>query len=149
MPKVMTDFISRRCLFVAFAVLASCAAICGCNRGPKVVKITGVCTRGGQPVKDLAVTFQPAQGRPSWGYTDPQGRFTLHYTKEREGAAVGAHRVIVHYQPQDVEVYNAITAGTYDYPPDLKAIEEKYGSLETTPLKFDVQKEQEIELKLD
>jgi hypothetical protein len=123
--------------------------VAGCSQGPAVVEISGTATRGGQPVADLVVTFHPDQGRPSWGFTDAQGRFTLHYDNQRDGAVVGRHRVYVNYQPRDTEVQLAITEGTFEYPPNILAIEEKYGNPETTPLSFDIQESREIELELD
>ncbi len=136
-----------RSIFSA-SVLAVVVAGCG-GDGPKVVKITGTVTRGGQPVKDLVVNFVPETGRPSWGFTDPQGQYTLHYTKDQDGAVLGKHRVFVKYDPRDPEINLAITEGRFQYPPDIRAIEQKYGNLETTPLEFDVQKAQVIDLELD
>jgi hypothetical protein len=123
--------------------------ILGCGGGPSVVEISGTVTRGGVPVPDLVVNFQPDEGRPSWGFTDPQGRYTLHYTKNQDGVAVGHHRVYVNYQPRDPEVQFAMTEGTFQYPPDIQAIERKYGNPNTTPLEFDIQESQEIDLQLD
>jgi len=130
---------------VALAVVA----VAGCSQGPDVVHISGTVTRGGEPVPNLIVNFQPEQGRPSWGFTDPQGHYTLHYTQDKDGAVVGHHRVYVNFQPRDPEVQFAITQGTYGYPPGIKEIEQKYGDPETTPLEFDIQESREINLQLD
>lgn len=138
-----------RRLGVVTALLAL-ATVAGCGtRGPKIVKVYGTVTRGGQPVKDLTVHFVPERGRPSWGFTDPQGRYTLHYSRDVDGAVVGRHRVFVKYEPHDPQTQYAIFQGRFEYPPDLKAIEEKYGNPETTPLVFELQDSQEINLKLD
>jgi len=131
---------------VAAPVLVS---VLGCGGGPSVVEVSGTVTRGGVPVPDLVVNFEPDKGRPSWGFTDPQGRYTLHYTKDQDGVEVGHHRVYVNYQPEDTDRWLAITERRFEYPPDIKAIEEKYGNRETTPLEFDIQESQEIDLKLD
>ena len=134
---------------LAMTIAPALLAAFGCGGGPTVVEISGTATRGGTPVPDLVVTFHPDKGRPSWGFTDPQGRYSLHYTKDQDGAVVGHHRVFVNYQPRDPEIQLAITDGKFDYPPDIKAIEEKYGNPESTPLQFDVQESQDIDLQLD
>ena len=135
-------------------MLASLVAvgIAGCgDRGPKVVKISGTVTRGGQPVKDLKLNFIPEKGRTSWGFTDPQGHYTLHYTRDQDGACVGKHKVFVRYEPRpsDPGAEVEMMEGRFEIPPDVKAIEEKYGDEATTPLEFDIQKSQTIDLKLD
>jgi hypothetical protein len=135
---------------VLFAMIA--AAVLGCGQeGPKIVNVSGRATRGGRPVKDLKVTFMPESGRPSWGYTDPDGRYTLHYTRGRDGACVGKHRVFVKYDPRpsDPDEQEEWLAGGLKIPPDMKAIDKKYGDPETTPLEFDIQEDQVIDLKLD
>ena len=146
--------ISKRNSCVATVLLAMITvAVLGCGQeGPKVVKVSGRVTRGGRPVKDLKVTFMPETGRPSWGYTDPDGRYTLHYTRDQDGACVGKHKVFVLYDPRpsdpDEEEEWALR-GT-PMSPDMKAVEDKYGSEETTPLEFDIQDDRDdLDLKLD
>jgi len=131
-------------------VVLSALALTGCgSRGPKIVEVSGTVTRGGQPIKDLTIHFVPEQGRPSWGFTDPEGRYTLHYNRDRDGAVAGKHRVFVKYEPHDPEIQYAIFQGRFNYPPEIKAIEDKYGTPEASPLSFDLQESQEIDLKLD
>ena len=43
----------------------------------------------------------------------------------------------------------AIEEKRFVYPPEIQAIHEKYGDPETTPLEFDVQKSQVIDLELE
>jgi hypothetical protein len=70
-------------------------ALAGCGGGPKVVKVSGTLTYKGKPVPNARVNFTPANGRPSWGETDGQGNFTLHYDRNQDGAERGKHKVSV------------------------------------------------------
>lgn len=139
-----------RCLWAVLASL-SIAALAGCGGGgPKIVKISGTVTRGGSPVKDLTLNFIPEAGRPSWATTGPDGRYTLHYSRGRDGACVGKHKVWVTYDPPpaDPAAEQARFEGRFDMPPDIKAILQKYGK-DSSPLEFDIQETREIDLKLD
>jgi hypothetical protein len=73
-------------LFVAFA---------GCGTSPTLVPVTGILTHGGKPVPNAGIRFVPENGRPSTGQTDEEGRFTLNYDREHDGAVVGKHKVWV------------------------------------------------------
>jgi len=142
-------FFSRAHLLSVLALLA--VTVCGCGGGPDIVDVTGTVTRGGQPVQDLTVYFMPEEGRPSWGTTDAQGKFTLHYSRAQDGVRTGKNKVYVTYDPKpsDPGVEHGALEGRFDLPPDIQAIVEKYGNKDTTPLEFDIQKSQEIALELD
>ena len=78
-------------------LLVIATTIAGCSSGasdvPPLGKVTGLVTMDGQPVVGAVVEFQPANGRPSSGTTDDQGRYELIYTNELHGAIVGSHKV--------------------------------------------------------
>jgi hypothetical protein len=77
-----------------WALLAGAAAGCGgSGGGPPLGTVSGVVTLDGQPLADATVTFTPAAGRPSQGFTGSDGRYTLAYTVEQPGAMVGDHVV--------------------------------------------------------
>ncbi len=82
-----------------FAVLLGCALLAtaaGCGGGGiQLVSVQGTVTLDGQPLEDALVTFQPAEGRPSYGTTDSQGRYRLQYTPDRRGALPGQHQVVI------------------------------------------------------
>ena len=88
------------------------------------------------------------QGRPSWGVTDAQGRYTMEYT-DKKGVEIAQHKVYVTFSPQDIQVKMDLEFGKYKVPPEIKEILKKYGDPETTPLTYDVQESQTIDLALD
>lgn len=121
-----------------------------CNTNPTVVKVTGTVTRHGKAVPNLWLTFEPEQGKPSWGKTDEEGRYALKFFDEGEGALVGSHRVYVTFKPSSPEEEMKILRGEVVQPPEMQAIKKKYGSYETTPLRFDVNESNRvIDIRLD
>lgn len=129
------------------------AASTGCSDGPKIVKVSGTLTRNGKPVPHLTVNFIPANGRPSWGLSDDDGRFTLEYDDTIKGALVGPHTVWVVWRPSspaEEMASQGLTKGKVTRPDDYKAIAEKYGNEKTTPLKIEIVKSvDDLEIKLD
>lgn len=80
----------RKLLVVCIAF----AFVAGCNSGPNVVPVTGILTYKGKPIRNVHLDFYPESGgRPSWGQTDSDGRFTLEYDPQHKGALVGKHKV--------------------------------------------------------
>jgi hypothetical protein len=122
----------------------------GCGRGgPRIVTVTGTVTRGGKPVEKLFLNFVPENGRPSWGVTDANGSYFLHYDREREGAIVGTHRVWVQVRPSSPQDEMALARGTLKLHPETKQILAKYGK-DTSTLTVDVSRDdQVIDLALD
>ncbi len=123
---------------------------CGCGQGPKIVTVTGMVTRQGKPVPHVVLTFVPEHGRPSWGETDEQGRFNLHYDRHQEGAVVGKHTVSVQFKPRDPGEEEAFQTGKKRKPKELQAILQKYGKPDTSPLVVEITKNgQQLDLKVD
>jgi len=122
-----------------------CAILCtvpGCQRtGPDVVAVEGVVKRHGEPVPNLHINFMPVAGRPSWGVADESGRFQLKYDRQRDGAEVGVHKIFVSLRPANPTDEMDIISGKKKVPPEIKAIEAKYGKLETTPLQIEVKRD--------
>jgi hypothetical protein len=135
---------------VCLGVLVAAVLICGCSRGPRVVPVSGTVTRAGKPVAKLIVTFMPTEGRPSWGLTDENGKFTLNYARDKDGALVGTHTVWVSYQAADPGEEQALQDGTASLPAELNDILQVYGKKETTPLQIEIKKaETDLQIKLD
>jgi hypothetical protein len=125
-------------LFTLILLLAS-----GCSSGPRVVAVKGTATRGGQPLKNLLLTFYPdGDGRPSSAQTDADGRFDLKYDKDTLGATAGKHKVVVAFRPRS-PVEPA-------FHPEQDAILEKYGKRATTALSVEIPDAGgDLQLKLD
>lgn len=122
----------------------------GCTDGPKIVSVSGTVTRGGHPVPRMTVNFEPAAGRPSWGVSDENGRFTLEYDAGTQGAVVGTHTVWVAWRPASPKEELDAARGRAKKPADLDAIQQKYGALGKSPLRVEVKEPvRDLELKLD
>jgi hypothetical protein len=81
--------------------LCALAAFGGCSGRPKNIakKVSGVVTLGGQPLPAAIVTFTPADGSPSIGRTDAEGKYNLIWSQQGkrviEGAQIGEHTVTI------------------------------------------------------
>ena len=77
------------------------AVFAGCQRGPKMVPISGKVIYNGQPLTFGSVIFQPMSGQPAQGDIQSDGTFTLSTYRLKDGAVVGSHKVrIVCYESQ-------------------------------------------------
>lgn len=129
--------------FLAFPVLLAAA---GCDDGPKIVKVSGVATRNGTPVPGLRLTFQPDKGRPSWGDTGKDGRFTLEYDRTTKGAQIGPHTVTAKYQPMSPDE----EMGKVKPNPLTKEVDAKYSDAQKGALKIEIKGSiDNLELKFD
>jgi hypothetical protein len=78
------------------AVLLIAVAAVGCSSKIRLAEVGGTVTKGGKPQKNVWVQFAPAQGgRPAEGRTNGEGRYKLDYSRGRQGAPLGTHRVTV------------------------------------------------------
>jgi hypothetical protein len=133
---------------LVLAVLGLALTAGGCASGPRVVKVSGTVTRGGKPVDRLVVNFTPEQeGKASWGITDKDGRYTLKYERDRDGALVGTHKVWFQVRAATPKEEIALAAGELKVHPEIL---QKYGNPKTTPLRVEVKgDDQPLDLKLD
>jgi hypothetical protein len=111
----------------------------GCDSGPKIVTVSGVATYKGQPVSNLRLNFQPEKGRPSWGDTDANGRFTLEYDAQNKGALLGTHTVSARFLPGGPDEEMAAAQGKFSKGSQAaRTVAEKYGDTEKSPLKVEI-----------
>jgi hypothetical protein len=125
-------------IHIVFALMSVVimAAICGCGSGgPEVVRVRGTVTHQGKPLPNILLNFSPEKGRPSWGLTDAEGRYSLNYSKDRDGAVTGKHIVCLSYKPSGPreEMSRKI--------PEVLA---KYSNAATTPLEFDITTDNQV-----
>ena len=62
---------------------------------PDLGTVSGVVTLDGAPYPNAIVSFTPAQGRPSQGVTDSDGKYELIYMPGVMGAELGKHTVSI------------------------------------------------------
>lgn len=75
----------------AFCMVIVWLSINGCGHNMKVAPVSGTVTLDGAPLKRASVLFEPeAGGRPSFGVTDQNGKYTLAYSMHEGGAEVGS-----------------------------------------------------------
>ena len=142
---------SRLRIVLLGAIAALSTGGCG-GQGPKLYSVSGTLTHNGKPLPNMGVTFLPVDGaRPSLGMTDANGRFTLQYTADRQGARGGEHVVAVSYLPLAPDELAAYGAGKRDFlPADIKAVLEKYGNQDTSPCRVTITSNvANLEVKLD
>jgi hypothetical protein len=60
-----------------------------------MAEVSGTVTMDGQPLSRARVEFSPADGSPSMGLTDEQGRYTLRFSRDVEGAMIGDHKITI------------------------------------------------------
>lgn len=97
-PELGSQFVRMYCL----AIL--CLSLVGCGSDMKVAPVSGTVTLDGAPLAKASVLFQPdAGGRPSFGVTDQNGKYTLAYSMHEQGAEVGSCTVKIStkMQPED------------------------------------------------
>jgi len=149
---------SRILRIAALVTLPSLMALAGCDKGdyPEMAKVTGTVTFKGKPVSNMMVNFMPSDGRPSWGKTDAEGKFSLVYDADYNGAKIAHHRV--YFTPPAVTIdggkskasRKAIAETVGLTPEEMTDFRSKYGAEKTTKLEVDVKKDPEfLELKLD
>jgi hypothetical protein len=91
---VSGTLISVRVLLLAIAVAA--VPMGGCSSKIRLAEVGGTVTKAGKPVPKVWVRFMPAEGgRPAEGRTGGDGRYALDYSRGRQGAPLGKHRVMI------------------------------------------------------
>lgn len=134
---------------LSVAALLPLLLLAGCNSNPKTLRVTGSVKQAGKPVPDLFVHFEPREGRPSWGITDAEGRFTLSYEQKRPGAIPGKHHVWFEYRPRDPKQDMDYRNGTLKLAPEFTAILTKYNQKDS-PLNYEIASDgQVIDILLD
>ena len=139
--------------FRRFRLVLLCALlllVAGCGRGGGVFRVTGTVRYKDKPVPNLVVHFVPAEGRASWGATDDNGAFTLAHDRKTQGAVGGTHTVYFAYRPRNAKQEIAFQEGKAPPPPAVQEVLEKYGSLEKSTLRYEVNHDhQVISINLD
>ncbi|MDR1962403.1 MAG: hypothetical protein LBQ50_01330 [Planctomycetaceae bacterium] len=81
---------------VKLLLLVFCCTLIGCDSSPNTASVSGVVTIDGEPVKGVHLKFAPKSGeRPSVGYTNEKGIYTLLFTQDKKGCIPGEHIVTI------------------------------------------------------
>ncbi|MDR2757277.1 MAG: hypothetical protein LBC20_16385 [Planctomycetaceae bacterium] len=87
--------VSEKNVMIILLFVIGCTVI-GCNNGPNSASVSGVITIDGEPVKGVHLKFSPKSGeRPSVGYTNERGEYTLLFTQDQRGCIPGEHVVTI------------------------------------------------------
>lgn len=78
-------------------IVAGLLVAAGCSSGIRLAEVEGTVTKGGDIQPKLWVQFRPKEGgRLAEGRTNEAGHYKLDYSRGREGAPLGLHRVLVY-----------------------------------------------------
>lgn len=127
---------------VFFTVVLGCG-----SSGPALYEVTGKVTYQGDPVPGATITFQPERGRTSVGVTDDAGNYFLRYTKDRNGAIPGKHKVFLSFdtRPSDEAAEKAFVLGELtQVHPKQAEIREQFGPSSKEPIRKEVTKNWQV-----
>src|SRR5262245_30729744 len=102
---------------LALAPLAGCA-----SDAPPIGLVSGTVTHNRKPVPNPTVNFMPENVRPSWGMTNSDGYYSLHWDEDHDGAEVGTHKVSVAYIPGSQAEEPGRSKAAPATPEDRKAV---------------------------
>jgi hypothetical protein len=109
--------------------------VAGCNRGPKMVPVTGKVNYNGRPLEFGVIMFQPPSGQPAQGQIQPDGTFNLSTYRLNDGAVVAKHKV-------RIACYESMRPGTVKGPGERTLgkplVPEKYTLFDQSGLTADV-----------
>lgn len=162
------SFRYRDSITVALAVLALLFAtlpcLSGCQRGParpKTVPVNVAVSYRNQPVSGATVTFLPVGGpRGAVGRTNAQGQAKLMTFAAGDGAMPGSYRVTIDKlldeagpsgtsQEEYEKFWAAQKKGPVGLPPLKCELPWRYGQVEKTELKADVQEQGKNDFRFD
>lgn len=121
----------HRLMVVLLGVVAMTAVGCGGDKYENLGEVSGTITLDGEPLKHAVITFQPQGGRPAYGKTVEDGKYTMMYTGSQSGATVGMNTITI---TNGGEKRDEETGKIWFQKEEVPA---KYNS--KTELKFDVQ----------
>lgn len=86
--------------YIAGVSLLGAAMVIGCGKSDvPLAHVEGTVMLDGQPLANAIVEFQPegpvGKVRPSIGETGPDGKYKLRFSRDRWGAVVGNHKVLI------------------------------------------------------
>ena len=144
----MLRLFNSRWLLLASFLFPICVLGCG-DSGPHLNNVSGTLTYQGKPVPNVQLSFIPADGRPSGGVTDSEGKFDrVMFSPERDGLLTGDYQVVISWQSLEPP------ASPIDPPPpppaELRPLLKKYGKFDNPQIQVTIEKGQRtLDLNLD
>jgi hypothetical protein len=135
----MIRFSKRWSLLYLLCLLLSTV---GCSDGgPPTATVEGTVKLNGKAMNTVMVEFWPDDGgTKSMAETDADGKFKLMMENGKSGAVVGSHRVVLRDTAALGDKFLGREGETVDLTQGKKArFSAKFGTLETTPVKFKVE----------
>ncbi|MFO0939521.1 MAG: carboxypeptidase regulatory-like domain-containing protein [Pirellulales bacterium] len=112
---------------------------------PDLGQVTGVVTLDGKPLSGVAIVFQPENGRPARGKTDPNGKYELTYIRQTKGTKIGPNRVeIAPSEEGENEVTDQAESSDKESAPNPTRSKP---SKPLVPARYNVQTELKVEVK--
>jgi hypothetical protein len=120
----------RKTFFATTIAICLVCLGCGEESGPRLADVTGTVTLDGQPVEGAGLTFvvEGPGGAVAYGRSDENGRYEMHFGKDRTGAVIGKNRVRITSDDR-------VTVGG-----------KKFQSTEVFPPKYNTNSEQFVEV---
>lgn len=87
-------------ILAAATLLLALSGCGGVSDQPELGLVTGTVMLDNQPLKGIAVTFLPDNGRPATGTTDENGDYELIYIGKTPGCKVGHNRVEIGFDEE-------------------------------------------------
>jgi hypothetical protein len=121
------------------AVLLAGIALTGCQRGPKIVPVSGKVTYNGTPLKFGSIMFQPESGPLARGTIQADGTFRLTTISDGDGCTEGMAKVrITCFQSQSEDVASLAEAG--EVPAGGLLVPKRYTSFGTSGITAEVRR---------
>lgn len=115
------------CSYYLSLMMLVIVGMAGCDRGPKLVSVSGKVFIDGKPLTKGFIQVIPEGQRASTGDIDSEGKFVLSFNEDKPGCVLGEHKV-------------AIISNESPTPNSLKwLVPQKYSNVETSGLFLDVQ----------
>jgi len=132
--------LSGQHLLIVIAAMLGFMSGCGSSGdNPDLGRVQGVVTLDGKPVANAEISFSPVNGeRYSIGKTDERGHYSLSFSANDSGAAVGEHVVKILSEEADLETSeDPVLPAAYNSESQLKVNVKSGSNTIDFPLKAD------------
>jgi hypothetical protein len=140
---VRTGWVSYGWVMPAATTVLLLGAAAGCQRGPKLVPVSGTVNLQGKPLESGTVMFQPDQGPLARGAIQSDGSFRLTTRVTGDGCVVGPARVRITCFGRPGPGGAATDSTQDEVPAGASLIPKRYTSFGTSGLRVEVRADNE------